>query len=226
MQNNINIEAWFDQLQNSNKDTPHIVVGYGSLLSQKSRELYSNIRSFSLPVTVNGWERGWVTRSTEEEQTYVGAYQNSHSHFNGQAFYTDIDEQLLKREQDYRFSKLRLEQIEFSPAISGLMLDMLSTCNVYVCETLELKLPCDEFPVNSSYIDTCLTGCFEVGGIEEAKRFVSTTKHWPVEYKQNDRLKPKYPRAASVDKFESKIFDQLQLKKNDDEFSKTILSKA
>ena len=212
MQNNVNIEAWFEQLQNSNKDTPHIVVGYGSLLSQKSRDLYSNIRSFSLPVTVNGWERGWVTRSIEEKQTYVGAYQNINSHFNGQAFYTDIDEQLLKREQDYRFSKLRLEQLTFTSAISDSMLDMLSTCNVYVCETLKLELPCNEFPVNSSYIDTCLTGCFEAGGIEEARRFVSTTKYWPMEYKQNDRSMPKYPRAAPVDKFESEIFDQLQLK--------------
>ncbi|AEP30970.1 hypothetical protein [Brumicola nitratireducens] len=211
MQNNINIEAWFEQLKNSNKDTPHIVVGYGSLLSQKSRELYSNIKSLPLPVTVSGWERGWVTRSTEEEQTYVGAYQNSRSHFNGQVFCTDIDEQLLKREQDYRFSKIRLEQLAFLPVLSDSMLDMLSNCNVYVCETLELKLPSDEFPVNSSYIDTCLTGCFEVGGIEEVKRFVATTKHWPSEYKQNDRSKPKYPRAASVDKFESEIFDQLQL---------------
>jgi hypothetical protein len=211
MQNNINIEAWFEQLQNSNKDTPHIVVGYGSLLSQKSRELYSNIKSPPLPVTLSGWERGWVTRSTEEEQTYVGAYQNSNSHFNGQAFCTNIDEQLLKREQDYRFSKIRLEQLAFLPVINDSMLDMLCNCNMYVCETLELKLPSDKFPVNSSYIDTCLTGCFEVGGVEEVKRFVSTTKHWPVEYKQNDRSKPKYPRAASVDKFESEIFDQLQL---------------
>ena len=213
MQNNINIEAWFEQLRSTNKDTPHIVVGYGSLLSQKSRELYSNIKSLPLPVTVNGWERGWVTRSTEEEQTYVGAYQNPNSHFNGQAFYTDIDDKLLKREQDYRFSKLRLEQLEFTFATSDSMLDILSTCNVYVCETLDLRLPSDEFPVNSSYIDTCLTGCLEVGGVEEVKRFVSTTKHWPVEHKQNDRSKPKYPRAASINEFESEVFDQLQLNK-------------
>lgn len=212
MQNNINTEAWFEQLKSSNKDTPHIVVGYGSLLSQKSRELYSNIKSFALPVTVNGWERGWVTRSTEEEQTYVGAYQNSHSHFNGQAFCTDIDEQLLKREKDYRFSKIRLEQLEFLPVLSDSMLDVLSNCNIYLCETLKLKLPSDQFPVNSSYIDTCLTGCFEIGGIEEAQRFVSSTKHWPREHKHNDRSKPRYPRAASVYKSETDIFDQLQVK--------------
>lgn len=213
MQNNIDIEAWFEQLLSSNQDTPHIVVGYGSLLSQKSRERYSNIRSLSLPVTVKGWERGWVTRSTEEEQTYVGAYQNMNSHFNGQAFYTDIDEQLLKRERDYRFSKLRLEQLEFTSGISDSMLNVLSKCNVYVCETLELRLPCEEFPVNSSYIDTCLTGCLEVGGVEEVKRFVLTTKHWPVEHKQNDRSNPKYPRAACINQFESEIFEQLQLNK-------------
>jgi hypothetical protein len=67
--------------------------------------------------------------------------------------------------------------------------------------------------VNSSYIDTCLTGCLEVGGIEEVKRFVSTTKHWPIEYKQDDRSRPKYPRAAPINEFESEIFDQMQISK-------------
>jgi hypothetical protein len=59
MENEGNIDVWFQQLakakESANKDTPHIVVGYGSLMSKQSRDTHSNIRSLPLPVIVNGW---------------------------------------------------------------------------------------------------------------------------------------------------------------------------
>nr|WP_297348285.1 hypothetical protein [uncultured Glaciecola sp.] len=209
-----NIDVWFEQLANAKKladtDTPHIVVGYGSLLSKQSRDKHSNIKSLPLPVIVNGWERAWVTKSDDEKQTYVGAYQNSSSSFNGHAFYTNIDEKLLQREQDYRFSKLMLDKLDFGVAINLSMLEVLSQHTIYVCETLQKELPSKEFPVNASYIDTCLKGCLEVGGVDEARRFIKTTKHWPEVFKLNDRLKPKYPRAATICVSDYEMFDDIQ----------------
>jgi len=214
MESEGNIDVWFQQLakakESANKDTPHIVVGYGSHMSKQSRDTHSNIRSLPLPVIVNGWERAWVTKSSDEKQTYVGAYQNNASCFNGHAFYTNIDEKLLQREQDYRFSKLKLDQLDFGSVISTSMLEVLSNCTVYVCETLERKKPSREFPVNASYIDTCLKGCLDVGGVEEVKRFISTTKYWPDVFKIDDRLKPKYPRAAETCMSECEKFDEIQ----------------
>jgi len=117
MENEGNINTWFQQLadaeKRANKYTLHIVVGYGSLLSKQSRDKHSNIRSLPLPVTVNGWERDWVTSSDDEKQTYVSACPNASSSFNAHTFYTNIDEQLLQREQDYRFSKLQLYKLNF-----------------------------------------------------------------------------------------------------------------
>jgi hypothetical protein len=229
MENERNIDVWFQQLakakksankesankesankESANKDTPHILVGYGSLMSKQSRDTHSNIRSLPLPVIVNGWERAWVTKSNDEKQTYVGAYRNNASSFNGHAFYTNIDEKLLQREQDYRFSKLKLDQLDFDSGINTSMLEVLSNCTVYVCETLERTTPSREFPVNASYIDTCLKGCLDVGGIEEVKRFIKTTKHCPDVFKLDDRLKPKYPRAAATCISECTIFDEIQ----------------
>jgi hypothetical protein len=115
MENERNIDVWFQQLtkakknakkesvnkesankdsankentnkESANKDTPHIVIGYGSLMSKQSRDTHSNIRSLPLPVVVNGWERAWVTKSNDEKQTYVGAYRNNASSFNSHAF--------------------------------------------------------------------------------------------------------------------------------------------
>jgi hypothetical protein len=214
MENEINIDVWFQQLADAknqaNKDTPHIVVGYGSLMSKHSRDRYSNIKSLPLPVVVNGWERGWVTKSDDEKQTYVGAYQNNSSCFNGYAFYTNIDKKLLQREQDYRFTKLQLANLDFGLVANSAMLEVLSNHTIYICETLERKLPSKDFPVNASYIDTCLKGCLEVGGIDEVKRFVKTTKHWPVVFKLDDRLNPQYPRAAAICLSDYEIFDEIQ----------------
>ena len=58
-------------------DESHIVLGYGSLLSRDSRERYSQINTLGIPVMVSGFERAWVTRSIQEQQTYVGAIKNS-----------------------------------------------------------------------------------------------------------------------------------------------------
>jgi hypothetical protein len=214
MKSEVNIDVWFQQLadakKRANRDTPHIVVGYGSLMSKHSRDKHSNINSLPLPVVVNGWERAWVTKSDDEKQTYVGAYQNNSSWFNGHAFYTNIDKKLLQREQDYRFSKLQLDKLEFGLAVNSSILEVLSHHTIYVCETLERKLPSKDFPVNASYIDTCLKGCLEVGGFDEVKRFIETTKHWPDVFKFDDRLKPKYPRAAVICAADYEIFDEIQ----------------
>jgi hypothetical protein len=180
--NEINIDVWFQQLADAknlaNKDTPHIVVGYGSLMSKHSRDRHSNIKSLPLSVVVNGC-----------------------------AFYTNIDKKLLQREQDYRFSKLQLDNLDFGLAANSARLEVLYNCTIYVCETLERKLPSKDFPVNASYIDTCLKGCLEVGGIDEVKRFVNSTKHWPDVFKLDDRLNPKYPRASAIRLSDYEIFD-------------------
>lgn len=214
MQNIDITKAWFQSLENQNKDTPHIVVGYGSLLSKQSRDRYSNIRSFPLPLTVRKWERSWVTRSLDEKQTYVGAYPNHHRSFNGQAFPTNIDNQLKKREQDYKFTQLKLEDLEFKSLLNERQFDKLSQLTFYICETLKLENPDEHFPVNMSYIDTCLKGCVESGGTEEAKRFVETTSNWPSLHRKNDRMRPNYPRAAQIIQEEWIMFDKLQAKED------------
>ena len=78
----------------------HMVLGYGSLLSKCSRERYSNIFTEGVPVTVAGFERAWVTRSLQEQQTYVGAVANAHSKLNAQLIPTQINP-ALQDKQNY-----------------------------------------------------------------------------------------------------------------------------
>lgn len=188
-------DQWLESLTSQ-----HVVLGYGSLLSKDSRERFSNIHTTSLPVTVQGFERAWVTRSIQEKQTYVGAVAKSNSQLNAQLIPTDINPSLKEREKDYRFTKVNLHDIAFvNVGLDNLRQrhDTLDKLSFWICETLDCVPPSLDFPVNQSYVDTCLSGCLEHGGIEEAKAFVGTTQLWD-HPRNNDRENPQYPRAAKV----------------------------
>ncbi len=179
----------------------HVVLGYGSLLSRDSRERHSNIFVKGIPVTVSGFERAWVTRSVQEKQTYVGATPNATCQLNAQLIPTEINPSLKTREKDYRFVEVSINDIHLN--ISDrvqreIRLETLSTHRFWICETLACEPANDAFPVNQTYIDTCLSGCIEHGGVEEAKAFLKHTQLWH-HPRINDRLQPQYPRAAKVE---------------------------
>ena len=192
----------------------HMVLGYGSLLSKDSRERYSNIFTKGIPVTVSGFERAWVTRSLQEKQTYVGALANSHSKLNAQLIPTLINPVLQEREKDYRFVEVCPSALNFhlhEPDESSLIDDMLSQFTFWICETLACEPASEEFPVHQTYVDTCLAGCLEHGGIEEVERFVTHTSLWE-HPRVNDRAKPNYPRAAKVNNEAIKRIDNILAK--------------
>lgn len=193
----------------------HMVLGYGSLLSKDSRERYSNIFTPGIPVTVSGFERAWVTRSLYEKQTYVGAVANAHSKLNGQLIPTKINPALQEREKDYRFVEVSPKALHFhlhQNKGSAALNDVLSQFTFWICETLDCAKANDAYPVHQTYIDTCLSGCLEHGGIEEAERFIAHTSLWE-HPRVNDRADPKYPRAAAVSTEHLEHIDRLLSKR-------------
>ena len=200
------IEQWFEDLNHE-----HIVLGYGSLLSKDSRERYSNIFTKGIPVTVNGFERAWVTRSESEAQTYVGAVPKAEAALNAQLIPASLNPALQAREKDYRFVRVKSHSITFNDIVSAdtdSVLEQLEKCSLWICETLDCHAPNDEYPVHQTYVDTCLSGCLEHGGIHEAKAFVEHTKLWD-HPRVNDRAMPKYPRSANVKKEVHQTIDSL-----------------
>lgn len=177
----------------------HYVLGYGSLLSRDSRERYSQIFTPGLPVNVTGFQRAWVTRSIAEQQTYVGAITDSNSQLNALLIPTAINPQLKHREKDYRFVEVGVQALSFTGApMSETLFNALEKHTFWICETLQVLPANEQFPVHQTYIDTCLSGCFEHGGETKAHAFVSQTKGWE-HPRYNDREAPKYPRAANLD---------------------------
>ncbi|WP_394223694.1 gamma-glutamylcyclotransferase [Alteromonas gracilis] len=189
----------------------HIVLGYGSLLSKNSRERFSNIYTQGIPVTVSGFERAWVTRSLQEKQTYVGAVANARSQLNAQLIPTQINPALQEREKDYQFVAVNPQDLNFHSHhgdATPWLEERLSAFTFWICETLDCAPASEEYPVHQTYIDTCIAGCLEHGGKEEAERFVAHTSLWD-HPRVNDRANPKYPRAALVESDVSNDIDKL-----------------
>ncbi|MBQ4828881.1 gamma-glutamylcyclotransferase [Alteromonas sp. MMG017] len=197
-------DSWLATL--ANQQSKHIVLGYGSLLSRDSRERHSGIYTQGLPVRVSGFKRAWVTRSLQEKQTYVGAVADKTSQLNAQLIPAEVNPSLRAREKNYRFVEVPVSAIEhvssslcnqssFTPALR----EALSQHQLWLCETLLCHHASTDFPVSQSYIDTCLVGCLEHGGVSEANAFIEHTHGWE-HPRINDRANPIYPRAAAISK--------------------------
>ena len=199
----------------STQTEKHMVLGYGSLLSKDSRERYSNIFTKGIPVTVSGFERAWVTRSIQEKQTYVGAVANAHSQLNAQLIPTQINPALQEREKDYRFVQVSPKGLSFQlhqDEVTDALNERLAQFTFWICETLACEPASEAFPVSQTYVDTCMAGCLEHGGIEEAERFVMHTSLWE-HPRINDRAQPKYPRAAKVNNETIEHIDRILAKR-------------
>ncbi|NVK55560.1 MAG: gamma-glutamylcyclotransferase [Alteromonadaceae bacterium] len=205
MKSLVELERWIHAI-----DETHIVLGYGSLMNSDSRRRHSDIPHQGVEVEVFGFERSWITRSQTEKQTYVGATAKSDSWLNAQLVPTHLDPALQKREQDYQFTPVAVEQLNFElgRAISERLTQWLHQRNIWICESLAVQPSEPDFPVNQSYIDTCLAGCLELGGVAAAQRFIDSTGRWD-HHRYNDRLTPHYPRAAKVSQEAWAIIDTL-----------------
>lgn len=188
------LQQWCDAAGNK-----PLMLGYGSLMSRDSRQTYSGIFHEGILVNVSGYCRGWITRSIAEQQTYVGAVAEHGASLNAQLIPVNLDPALADREKDYRFEKVPARQITsaFSGSLHEALVNWLQQRPVYICRTLGSETAEASYPIHQSYVDTCMAGCMEAGGVEAAERFVQQTAHWNA-HLINDRAAPKYPRSAKI----------------------------
>ncbi|MBF7071892.1 gamma-glutamylcyclotransferase [Glaciecola sp. MH2013] len=190
-------------------DKEYIVLAYGSLLNRASREQHNDVYADGLGVMVQGWERSWITRSESEKQSYVGARPNISISLSALALPMMIDEKLVAREKDYRFTEVDFSCLHFDTSLPQHLRAELSKKKFVICESLLRHEPNHSYPVNQSYIDTCLAGAIESGGQKFAERFVETSSGWDSLYIVNDRHAPMYPRFASLSKRLHNTIDML-----------------
>ena len=189
-----NIRQWLASLEHE-----HLVLGYGSLMNADSRQRFSAIEQPGILVSVNGFERAWVTRSEQEKLTYVGALANPDGWLNAQMISTAISPALAKREQDYQFVAVPASAVtvQADDKANTYLQQALDNKSLWICQTLAQQSASAEFPIAQTYIDTCLAGCLEQGGEAQARAFIDTTRLWS-SHIRHDRTAPVYPRPGRV----------------------------
>ena len=180
------------------------IFAYGSLLSHYSRTHYSGITTKPVSATVRGWSRSWCAAYPDEGATYAGAIVDDTAELDGILIETEIDQGLIEREREYRFSELRQDTLNYDRR----ELRLSSSDRIYICETIAPKLPSQQLPLPQSYIDTCLIGCYELNGADGMARFIDQTTAWECVW-LNDRGSHIYPRSSPISSFHVEQIDSI-----------------
>lgn len=122
----------------------------------------------------------------------------------------EISPSLQKREQDYQFVQVKVEEIDFhvEEDINHQLTLEIDRYNIWVCQTLDTLSAEKDYPVYQSYVDTCLLGCLETNVEGFVQQFIESTDLWHCHW-LNDRTSPKYPRAATVSEQHTKTIDEV-----------------
>lgn len=171
------------------------IFGYGSLINSSSRDKTGNTgRVF--PVTVSGFQRGWIFPIPEQATTVLGVTKKSNAKCNG--VLVEISETELKKFDEREEGYLR---IMIKPnTISGYK----PNGKTWIYINQNIKRPTKKKPLIQSYIDVVLAGCLQFNQAY-AISFVNTTSFWSNHW-VDDRKQPIYSRAMEYDQ---KIFDKI-----------------
>jgi hypothetical protein len=182
---------------------------------------------YVLPARAPGFARGWWARTGAIgfTTTFVGAIPAQSCSVNG-VVYAVSEEELEatnKREQGYTptdiTNTVQILSGSYKPADK-----VWVYLNKFKEGEREKSLPAPQFPIVQSYVDICLTGCFQIEqGFPEvgdfAREFIESTQEWS-KYWENDRTYPRrapfsVPAASKVDtllqKHLPKLFAEIQL---------------
>ena len=86
--------------------------------------------------------------------------------WNAQLVPTHLDPALQKREQDYRFTPVTIDQLNFELAddLTERLIEWLKLRDIWICESLKIAPSSADYPVHQTYIDTCLGRLSGIGG--------------------------------------------------------------
>lgn len=131
------------------------------------------------PARLEGWQRSWSARYEDHGCTYVGARPVEGCTMTGAIVPVEIDAALRHRERKYTFRQIDLgrlsvpaasERPDFGPGGED--------AKLFVLHIDRPRPPDSDHPIAQSYVDTCLEGCFEIGGEAMAQSFLLETDIW------------------------------------------------
>jgi gamma-glutamylcyclotransferase (GGCT)/AIG2-like uncharacterized protein YtfP len=203
------------------------IFGYGSLIEQASRMRTTPAAMYVLPARAPGFVRGWWARTGAVgfSTTFAGAIPEKSGSVNGVVYAVTKEELEATNEREQGYTPT---DITGSVQILSGGYKPKEKVWIYVNKFKEgerqKSLPSPQFPIVQSYVDICLTGCFQIEqGFPDAKgfarEFIESTQEWSI-YWENDRMYPRrapfsVPAASKIDallqKHLPKLFASIQL---------------
>ena len=193
------------------KTVPQYVIGYGSLLQEQTVTPASIASGSEIPVWVDGFRRGWLTRTRQDSfvrLTELGVVPFIGDRFNG--ILVAMSPGAIKGMDRHQPRTCR---IQVNPAQLTAMNDATMPANgqfwIYQTRANYIKKPAGSYPILMSEVDQFLTGCIELGQQFAVESFaadcVATTWDWSVHW-VNDRYYPLRGRPVQI---KSQQVDQL-----------------
>lgn len=188
------------------------MIGYGSLINQKSRQASSPSSYDVIAVKIAGYTRGWFARTgvVGYSTTYLGCLRSSSNLLEDKARLSFMNcilykveanelEILDRRERRYKRRLVKREDI------TGYNNEIPKNANFWIFENdfnavkeFNASFPNKEYPIIQSYVDMCLEGCIildeSLGGSEFTNDFFDTTIGWNNNW-ANDRVYPRRPQS-------------------------------
>ncbi|WP_395344152.1 hypothetical protein PN836_005045 [Ningiella sp. W23] len=147
-------------------------------------------------------------------QTYVGVVPSAEASLNAHCVPVSLNPKLQQRERDYQFTEVKRDAVNLLNCHNQALGAHLDDADItlWICESLAVHDATPQYPINLSYIDTCLAGCLSHykspnAGYEHAERFMQSTFGWQHVY--DDRNAPRYPRRAQISMQQYKTIDAL-----------------
>ncbi len=181
------------------------IIGYGSLLKKSSlNRTLPEVQNVE-PIYLNNYARSWNASENLTptiSTTYLGIRKIANARMNGIIF--EVKESYLptldKREFLYARVKVDYKDIDF---ISSTF-EIGHEDNVWIYLTTNPESPSVLHPIIESYVDTCISGAFELeekfGLVDFAKDFILMTENWSQHW-VNDRLYPRAPHIMQPDAY-------------------------
>ncbi|MFC4893146.1 gamma-glutamylcyclotransferase family protein [Pseudofrancisella aestuarii] len=185
----------------------NFIVGYGSLINDKSRQRTNPEAKNVYPVEVKNFKRVWGLRASESFRgTFLLAVPSEGDSFNAVYYPVDTDGVLAADEREHDYCRYKLEPKD----VKSLGLKNLPKGQywIYATNAKEIHEATKEYPIIQSYVDLFMNGCLEIQDRylikDYAEQCIKTTGLWNENW-INDRVNPRRPTdstpgAVQIDK--------------------------
>ena len=188
-----NIALAFECHPTIDGDKNNYIVGYGSLMNNKSRHKTTPAAKEIYPILVKNYERVWGKRSSVKKATYLVIVPKKDQKFNAVYYKVDSKEIENTDQREKKYCRYKLSHRDISKL--GNYALKKGTYWVYARQAKDIQKPTKSHPIIQSYVDIFISGCREVEKDFKLKGFtkqcIKTTHIWKDDKWQNDRDNPK-----------------------------------